>query len=152
VSLVEFLWGRLEMKVLFSYMMAQITGAILGVWLTHAMFHQPILQLSTKSRAEPHLWLSEVVATFGLMATIALAGRKRVEAAPMSIALYITAAYWFTSSTSFANPAVTIARSLTNTFCGIEPHGVAPFIVAQLVGAIAAFYFIKNLLLAKGMD
>lgn len=147
VSLVEFYWGRLEKKILFFYIASQITGAILGVWLTHAMFHQPILQLSIKNRAEPHLWLSEVVATFGLIATIALAGRKRIEAAPMSIALYITAAYWFTSSTSFANPAVTIARSLTNTFCGIEPYGVLPFIFAQLIGAAMVFYLLKSLLI-----
>lgn len=143
VSLVEFLWGRLDKKFLAGYWAAQLAGAVIGVWLTHAMFHQSIFQFSEKSRAEPHLWLSEVIATFGLVATIALAGRKREEAAPMSIALYITAAYWFTSSTSFANPAVTIARSLTNTFCGIAPAGIAPFIASQMLGAIASYFVLR---------
>lgn len=145
VSFVEMLWGRLLKRELGAYVAAQVSGAIAGVWLAHAMFHQAILQVSAKNRAEPNLWLSEVVATFGLICTIALAGRKRVEAAPMSIALYITAAYWFTSSTSFANPAVTIARSLTSTFCGTEPFGVAPFIVAQFAGALLAFPLLKRL-------
>lgn len=94
---------------------------------------------------EPHLWLSEIVATFGLICTIALAGRKRVEAAPIAIALYITSAYWFTASTSFANPAVTLARAFTNTFCGIEPSGVFPFFIAQVTGAIMAFSIIGKL-------
>lgn len=146
VSFVEMLWGRLLKGELWVYWTAQFSGAVAGVWLAHAMFHQPILQLSQKNRAGPHLWLSEVIATFGLITTIALAGRKRLEAAPMSIALYIMAAYWFTSSTSFANPAVTIARALTNTFCGIEPNGVIPFILAQFVGATLAFALLKRMI------
>jgi glycerol uptake facilitator-like aquaporin len=145
VSLVEFLWGRLPKHELFGYWLAQFTGAVAGVWLTHAMFHLPIFQFSAKNRAEPHLWISEVVATFGLICTIALAGRRRVEAAPISIALYIMAAYWFTSSTSFANPAVTLARSLTDTFCGIAPPGVVPFILAQAAGAAIAFLALSRL-------
>ena len=145
VSLVEFFWGRISRSGLLAYWAAQFAGAIVGVWLTHAMFAKEIFQLSLKDRASPHLWLSEVVATFGLLCTIALAGRKRVEAAPMSIALYITAAYWFTSSTSFANPAVTIARSLTNTFCGIAPQRIPGFLVAQVLGAGLAFLVLRRL-------
>ena len=145
VSLVEFLWGRLSAQALAGYVTAQFLGAVLGVWLTHLMFAVPVLQVSAKDRAHPNLWLSEVVATFGLLATIALVGRKRVEAAPATIALYITGAYWFTSSTSFANPAVTLARSLTDTFCGIAPGGILPFVLAQLAGAGLAFVALRRL-------
>lgn len=90
------------------------------------------------------MWISEIVATFGLICTIALSGKKNVEFAPLSIALYIVSAYWFTSSTSFANPAVTIARALTNTFCGIAPNGILAFILAQVVGAVLAYLLLKN--------
>lgn len=145
VSLVEAMWGRLDRKSLLLYWIAQFTGAIIGVWLTHAMFHQEIIQLSLKERLGSHLWLSEIVATFGLICTIALSGRKHVEFAPVSIAAYITSAYWFTSSTSFANPAVTLARVFTNTFCGINISGILPFFIAQLVGAILAFVILKKL-------
>ncbi len=144
VSLIESLWGRLDRKSLGLYWLAQFSGAITGVLFTHLMFHQAIWQISTKDRTSPNLWISEVVASFGLIATIALAGRKRVEAAPSSIALYIVAAYWFTSSTSFANPAVTVARALTDTFCGIAPNGIFPFIVAQVIGAILAFLLVRR--------
>lgn len=144
VSLVEALWGRLDRKSLLAYWGAQFLGAIVGVWIAHLMFNQGVLQISTKDRFAPHLWLSEVVATFGLITTVALAGRKHVEFAPMSIAAYVTAAYWFTSSTSFANPAVTVARALTNTFCGIAPIGVLPFVIAQVIGAVAAFRLLKK--------
>jgi glycerol uptake facilitator-like aquaporin len=145
VSLVEMFWGRLGLKNFLGYCLAQISGAIVGVLLTHAMFGQAIIQISTKNRNEPRLWLSEVIATFGLIGTIALSGKKHVEFAPFSIALYIVSAYWFTSSTSFANPAVTIARSLTNTFCGINPSGLFPFIIAQVLGAILAFILLKEI-------
>ena len=145
MSLVEAFWGRMDRKSLFAYCAAQFLGAVFGVWIAHVMFHQAVIQISTKDRFAPHLWFSEVVATFGLISTIALAGRKHVEFAPMSIAAYITAAYWFTSSTSFANPAVTVARMLTNTFCGIHPAGVAPFILAQMMGASLAFVLIRKM-------
>ncbi len=145
VSLLEYFWGRLDRKCLFSYWLAQFSGAVTGVIVSHLMFHQALLQFSTKDRSSPNLWVSETVATFGLLCVIALAGRKRVEAAPMSITLYIVAAYWFTSSTSFANPAVTFARSLTNTFCGIAPSGVLPFIAAQLLGAGLAFVLLRRI-------
>jgi glycerol uptake facilitator-like aquaporin len=144
VSLIEYFWGRLTLKNLISYWIAQITGAVIGVFLTHIMFNQEIFQLASKNRNEPHLWISEIVATFGLICTIALSGKKNVEFAPLSIALYIVSAYWFTSSTSFANPAVTIARALTNTFCGIAPNGILSFILAQVVGAVLAYLLLKN--------
>ena len=145
VSLVEFLWGRLSQKDLFSYWAAQFSGAITGIGITHLMFQQALLQVSTKERSTPNLWISEFIATFGLLCTIALAGRKRPEAAPVSIALYIVAAYWFTSSTSFANPAVTLARSFTNTFCGIAPNGILPFFAAQITGALSAFWILRKI-------
>lgn len=138
VSLVEMLWGRLDKKSMCWYWMAQFLGAVTGVLVTHVMFHQDIFQISTKIRFGSNLWVSEFVATFGLICTIALAGKRHVEFAPVSIAAYVTGAYWFTSSTAFANPAVSVARMLTNTFCGISPDGVFPFVVAQLVGGVAA--------------
>jgi glycerol uptake facilitator-like aquaporin len=145
VSLVEALWGKLDRKTLIAYWIAQFLGAIAGVMVTHIIFNQTIIQISLKNRFGPHLWISEILATFGLICTIALSGRKHVEFAPMSIAAYVTAAYWFTSSTSFANPAVTIARMMTNTFCGISPIGVAPFIGAQVIGASLAFLLLRKL-------
>jgi glycerol uptake facilitator-like aquaporin len=145
VSLVEFFWERLDRKSLFLYWTAQFSGAVAGVFVTHIMFDQTILQLSDKVRFSPHLWLSEVIATFGLICTIALSGKKHVEFAPLSIASYIVAAYWFTSSSGFTNPAATLARMLTDTFCGISPIGVIPYLVAQLMGAILAFILLKKL-------
>lgn len=139
VSLLEWLWGRLPRKHLLAYWGAQFFGAILGVWVTHLMFNLAVIQVSTHPRLETHLVFSEVVATIGLITTIGLAGRKHFEFVPMTVAAYITAAYWFTSSTSFANPAVTVARMFTNSFCGIAPSGVLPFIAAQIVGACLAY-------------
>jgi glycerol uptake facilitator-like aquaporin len=107
-------------------------------------FHQAIIQVSTKARITPGLWLSEAIATFGLIGTISLAGKRRVEFAPFSIAAYITGAYWFTSSTSFANPAVTVARAFTNTFSGIAPDGVFQFVLAQCVGGLLAFCLLRR--------
>ncbi len=144
VSLVERFWGRLTTRDLGGYVAAQIAGAVFGVILAHAMFSLPLLQVASRSREGSALLVSEGVATFGLIAVIALAGKKRVEWAPLAIAAFITSAYWFTSSTSFANPAVTIARSLTDTFCGIAPGGVGGFISAQLVGAGAAYLLLRR--------
>jgi glycerol uptake facilitator-like aquaporin len=121
-----------------AYVAAQIAGAVAGVWLAHAMFAEPLLQVSAKLRDGPAQALSECVATFGLLATIFAVHRFRADFLPAAVGLYITAAYWFTASTSFANPAVTLARSLSNTFAGIAPASAPAFIVAQLVGAIAA--------------
>jgi glycerol uptake facilitator-like aquaporin len=120
------------------YLAAQVTGAILGAWLAHLMFGLPLLQISSTARAGTGQWLAEAVATFGLLLTIfgCLSGAR--AAIPYAVGLYITAAYWFTASTSFANPAVTLARSLSDTFAGIAPGGVVAFILAQLAGAMAA--------------
>jgi glycerol uptake facilitator-like aquaporin len=124
-----------------AYVAVQVIGAVLGVCVAHAMFAEAILQISTKSRDGPSQGFSEFVATFGLLTTILGTLRFRAEFTPAAVGLYITAAYWFTASTSFANPAVTIARSLSNTFAGIAPASAPLFIVAQLVGAVAAAAF-----------
>jgi glycerol uptake facilitator-like aquaporin len=121
-----------------AYVAAQVIGGVLGVWAAHAMFAEPIWQVSTKLRDGPAQGLAEFVATFGLIAAILGSIRFRPEATPMVAGLYITSAYWFTASTSFANPAVTIARSLSNTFAGIAPSSAPLFIVAQLLGATTA--------------
>ena len=126
-------WG-----LVLAYVASQIVGGVLGVYAAHAMFAEPILQVSTKLRGGSAQAFSEFVATFGLLATIFGAVRFRPDFTPVAVGLYITAAYWFTASTSFANPAVTIARSLSNTFAGIAPSSVPAFIAAQLVGALAA--------------
>jgi glycerol uptake facilitator-like aquaporin len=128
-----------------AYVMAQIGGGLAGVLIAHAMFDEGILQVSTKMRSGPAQWLSEVVAAFGLVLTILLTLRASPGAVAASVGLYITAAYWFTASTSFANPAVTIARGFSNTFAGIRPADVAPFIVAQLVGAVLAMLVCRAL-------
>ena len=130
--------GELPRPVALIYLAAQIAGAIAGAWAAHLMFELPVLQLSSTVRTGPGQWFAEAVATFGLLLTIfgCLAGAR--AAIPYAVGLYITAAYWFTASTSFANPAVTIARSLSDTFSGIAPSGVAAFIAAQLAGAAAA--------------
>lgn len=143
VSLMEFLSKKLDQKKLLAYWLAQFTGAILGIFITHLMFNLELIQQSTKDRSSLSLWFSELVATFGLISLIRLLSKKQSEVIPLSIALYITAAYWFTSSSSFANPAVTFARLLTNTFCGIAPAGVLPFMVAQIIGTMLAFFLIK---------
>jgi glycerol uptake facilitator-like aquaporin len=129
-----------------AFAIAQIGGGIAGVLIAHTMFDESILQLSTKMRSSPGQWLSEVVAAFGLVLTILLTLRANPGAVATSVGLYITAAYWFTASTSFANPAVTIARAFSNTFAGIRFADVAPFIVAQLIGAFAALLVARGLL------
>ena len=123
-----------------GYFVAQVAGGIVGVFIAHAMFDENILQLSAKVRSGPAQWLSEAVATFGLVLTILLTLRANPAAVATSVGLYITAAYWFTASTSFANPAVTIARALSDTFAGIRPADVVPFILAQFAGAVAAAF------------
>ena len=145
VSFVECLWKRLTVKELFGFVIAQVLGAVAGVFITHAMFGQNIFQLSTHSRGEFRFLISEVIASFGLVIVIALSGKKNVEATPSAVALFITSAYWCTSSTSFANPAVTIARSLTNTFSGILWTGMPGFIASQFVGAGLAYLVSENL-------
>jgi len=121
-----------------AYIAAQLSFGILGAWAAHLMFGLPTLQLSAKARTGLGQWTGEFIATFGLILTILGTARFRRDWVPATVGLYITAAYWFTSSTSFANPAITVARSLTNTFAGIAPHDVPSFIVAQLLGAACA--------------
>ena len=139
VTLVMALRRQLSWRLAGGYVAAQLFGAVAGVWLAHAMFGEVIVQASTKLRDGPAQALSEVVATFGLLATILGVSRFRPDFTPVAVGLYITAAYWFTASTSFANPAVTIARSLSDTFAGIAPGSAPAFIAAQLVGALAAY-------------
>jgi len=146
VSLVFSIRRELPMKWLAPYIVVQLAGAVAGAWLAHAMFELPILQASTNVRTGPAQWLSELVATFGLVGAILCTLRARASAVPYAVGLYISAAYWFTASTSFANPAVTVARSLTNTFSGIQPVNVAAFVIAQLIGALAAMAFFGWLL------
>lgn len=138
VSLVAAWRGELSVRLLFAYISAQLLFGIMGVWAAHLMFDMPVLQLSTTARTGLGQWLAEAIATFGLILTILGTVRHRAEWVPASVALYITAAYWFTSSTSFANPAITIARSLTDSFSGIAPFDVPMFLLAQLVGAACA--------------
>jgi glycerol uptake facilitator-like aquaporin len=138
VSLIMRLRGDANWAELIARIIAQLGGGILGVWAAHAMFGMSILQLSHHLRDGPAMWLSEGIATFGLLTTIILTARHRPQAVAVSVALYITAAYWFTSSTSFANPAITIARSLSDSFSGIAPSSALGFIVAQIIGALAA--------------
>lgn len=121
-----------------AYIAAQLAGGVLGVWVAHLMFELPLWQFSTTVRTRPAQWFAEAVATFGLLLTIFGCVARARAAAPYAVGLYITSAYWFTASTSFANPAVTIARSLSDTFAGIAPTGVPAFIVAQLIGVTAA--------------
>ena len=125
-----------------GYVLAQIGGGVLGVWLAHLMFAEPLLQASARARGGAGQWVGEVVATFALVSVILGCLRHRPEAVPYAVAAIIVAGYWFTSSTSFANPAVTIARGLTDTFAGIRPADVAGFVAAQLVGAAAATGFL----------
>lgn len=138
VTLVAALRRELPVPLALAYPLAQILGGIVGVWTAHAMFGEPIVQVSTKLRSGGDQAFAEVVATFGLLATILGVSRFRPDSTPMAVGLYITAAYWFTASTSFANPAVTVARSLSDTFAGIAPASAPAFILAQFVGALLA--------------
>jgi glycerol uptake facilitator-like aquaporin len=138
VSLAFAVRGELPWSATGIYIVVQVVGAVVGVWAAHLMFELPLWQLSTTIRTGPAQWFAEGVATFGLGLTI-LGGMAHAPAAvPYAVGLYITAAYWFTASTSFANPAVTVARSLSDTFAGIAPSGVPAFIAAQLLGIFAA--------------
>lgn len=138
VTLAMRLRGELSTTMAVAYVLAQCLGAIAGVLLAHAMFALPLLQPGTQVRSGGGQWLSEGVATFGLLLTILLGARHRPQALPALVASYIFAAYWFTASTSFANPAVTLARSLTQTFSGIRMMDVPAFVLAQGVGALVA--------------
>jgi glycerol uptake facilitator-like aquaporin len=138
VSLAFALRGELPWQAAGLYIAVQIFAGIIGVWIAHLMFDLPVWQMSTTVRSSPGQWLAEAVATFGLLLTIFGCLARAPTAVPYAVGLYITSAYWFTASTSFANPAVTIARSFSNTFAGIAPTGVFAFIIAQLLGMLAA--------------
>jgi glycerol uptake facilitator-like aquaporin len=138
VSVADASQGGLEWRAVPAYIAAQILGAVVGVWIAHVMFEERVLMLSLHARSGPAQMFSEFVATFGLLSVIWGCSRHRSDAVPFAVAAYIAAAYWFTASTSFANPAVTLARALTDTFAGIRPADVPGFILAQLAGAAAA--------------
>ena len=129
---------ELTWRVVPGYLVAQFTGALLGVVAAHAMFAAPLFELSSKVRTGPAQWWSEVVATSGLMLVIVGCARHGVKTVAAAVGAYIAAAYWFTASTAFANPAVTVARALTDTFAGIRPQDVPGFIGAQFLGAVSA--------------
>ncbi|MEM9751518.1 MAG: MIP/aquaporin family protein [Pseudomonadota bacterium] len=138
VTLSAVLQGEMRPGAAVAYALTQVVGAVAGVFLAHGMFDLEIVQVGVNVRTGPGQWLAEGVAAFGLVLTIIGCVRKAPGAVPYAVGLYITAGYWFTASTSFANPAVTIARALTETFSGIRPDDVAAFIVAQIVGASLA--------------
>lgn len=137
VSLVAALRRDIAWREAAAFVPVQLVAGILGVWVAHLMFGVPILELSSKARTGTGQWAGEFVATAGLILTIVGTSRQKPEAIATAVALYITAAYWFTSSTSFANPAITVARALSNSFAGIAPADVPGFILAQLAGALA---------------
>lgn len=141
VTLVFTLRREIDRDAALSYIVAQILGGIVGTLVAHAMFDLPLIELSTTARSGPGQWIAEAVATFGLVFTILAGLRFREDAIPWLVGLYITAAYWFTASTSFANPAVAIARAFSNTFAGIRPLDVPAFIAAELAGALLAMLF-----------
>lgn len=138
VTFAFFLRRELTARVAGLFVIAQVAGGALGAFAAHLMFDLPILQFSTKARAGIGQWTGEFIATFGLVLTILLLLRYRASAIPAGVALYITSAYWFTSSTSFANPAITLVRSLSDTFSGIAPGDVPLFVICQFIGAVAA--------------
>jgi glycerol uptake facilitator-like aquaporin len=150
VSAAFALRRELPWSIAAAYVAAQIIGAIAGVWAAHLMFELPVWQFSVTSRTGSGQWFAEAVATFGLLLTIFGCAARTPAALPYAVGLYITSAYWFTASTSFANPAVTIARSLSDTFAGIAPSGVIAFIAAQLTGAAMAVMIGKWLWVSDG--
>lgn len=149
VSAAFALRGKLPWQTATIYLAAQVLGAVIGVWIAHAMFELPVWQFSTHVRTGPGQWLAEAVATFGLVVTIFGCIAVSPSAVAYAVGLYITAAYWFTASTSFANPAVTLARALSDTFAGIAPAGVIAFILAQLTGAALATFLARWIWAAK---
>ncbi len=139
VTLVMRLRGEIATREALAFVVVQLAGGILGIWAAHVMFDLPIIQISTKARTGVGQWAGEFIATFGLLLAILGSVRYRPENVPAAVALYIVAGYWFTSSTSFANPAIAVARSLSNSFAGIAPADVPMFVAMQLAGALAAY-------------
>ncbi len=146
VTLAFFIRGEIDNKTAIFYVLAQILGGVCGALIAHIMFELPLFEASETIRTGVSQWVSEFVATFGLVATIFGCIKAKPEAVPYAVGLYITAAYWFTSSTSFANPAVTLARSMTNTFSGIAPWNAPGFILSQLLATLFAIWVISWLL------
>lgn len=138
VTLVMALRSDITASAAALYVVAQIIGCVLGAWLAHAMFELPILQVSTHARTGPAQMLSEAVATFALVFAILAVSRTRPQSVPAAVALIITAGYWWTASTSFANPAITVARALSDTFAGVRPQDAPGFIAGQIAGALVA--------------
>jgi glycerol uptake facilitator-like aquaporin len=138
VSLSFALQRKMPSSEAAVYIAAQLSGAVIGAWGAHLMFDLPMLQISTTVRSGWGLWLAEFIATFGLILTVHGCLARAPEAVAYAVGLYIIAAYWFTASTSFANPAVTVARALSDTFAGIAPSGVPAFIIAQMIGTLSA--------------
>jgi glycerol uptake facilitator-like aquaporin len=151
VSLVMGLRKEHPWREFIPYAGAQIVGGCIGTLVAHGMFELPLFELAVKARTGPAQWFAEFVATFGLIVTILAVSRFKSEAIPVAVGLYITAAYWFTASTSFANPAVTIARALTDSFAGIAPGDVPMFVVAQLCGALAGLALMRWFLAASNV-
>lgn len=152
VTLAAALTGGLRWGTVPAYILAQIVGAVIGVWLAHLMFELPVLQLSAHVRSGAGQWLAEAIATFGLLATIWGCRAHPAAVTAFAVAAYITGAYWFTASTSFANPAVTIARSLTDTFAGIRPVDAPGFILSQLAGLALALPLLRRQMRSPQLD
>ena len=144
VSFVMMLLGKLTKQDMFFYVLCQLIGGVLGVIFANMIFDLDIISISDNKRLTIGIFISEIIATFGLLITILLVGKQKTEMVAPAVGLYIGAAYWFTSSTSFSNPAVTIARTLSNTFTGIIPSDVIPFIFAQLIGTLIVYFLYKH--------
>lgn len=152
VSLADALSEGHAISAVAGLAIAQVLGAVVGVWLGHLMFGAPLWQLGRHARTGPGQWISEFVATFGLVALIQTTARVRPQAVAAVVGLYIVGAYWFTASTAFGNPALTVARAMTDTFAGIRPLDVPAFVVAELAGALAASVFVRWLLIVPTRD
>ena len=152
VSLIMFIMKKISLSDFLLYVFFQIIGGVLGTFLAHFMFEMSIIQLSTNVRTGSSQYFSEVIAAFGLVLTILLGLKYKRESVATLVALYITAAYWFTSSTSFANPAVTIARTFTDTFSGIQNSDTVPFIMAQILGGLMAYLVFRYLSQSKSVE
>ena len=144
VSFVMMLLGKLTKQDMFFYVLCQLIGGVLGVIFANMIFDLDIISISENKRLTSGIFISEIIATIGLLITILLVGKQRAEMVAPAVGLYIGSAYWFTSSTSFSNPAVTIARTLSNTFTGIIPSDVIPFIFAQLIGTLIVYFIYKH--------
>ena len=144
VSIVMMFLGKLTKQEMLFYVLCQLIGGVLGVVFANMIFDLDIISISENKRLTSGVFISEVIATFGLLITILLVGKQKTEMVAPAVGLYIGAAYWFTSSTSFSNPAVTIARTLSNTFTGIIPSDVIPFIFAQLIGTLIVYFIYKH--------